>query len=143
MSTPLKLTVLNPDEEPLKTMAILDRHASQNRFESEHLISINVADCNIFQRGKYIVIEYNQEVYYSEHIGTYCYIANAIDLIKPAIRKEWKNLARLLKLRQALRENTAQAMGLDHILAEGLTLHTYNLFVSNARALDHHPTTYF
>lgn len=101
---------------------------------------VPTTDCRIYQRGKYIIIEYNDQVQYWEHIGYYCYLEDALYYMNPDQPAKWKTLDRLITLRQAIRENTAQWMCLEDLLFEGMTLKDYDTFIGIARVYDkrHH-----
>ncbi|MGV3464147.1 MAG: hypothetical protein ACO1OT_02505 [Heyndrickxia sp.] len=55
----------------------------------------------IYQRGKYILVEYNLQVHYWEHIGHGCYLEEALYYMEPDKPASWKTLDRLVIFRQA------------------------------------------
>ncbi len=63
--------------------------------------------------GKYILIQHGENILYSEHIGEFCCILIAIEILEIHKPAAWKTVKRLITLRQAIRENNAQAMGLE------------------------------
>jgi hypothetical protein len=101
---------------------------------------VPLTDCYIYQRGKYILIEYNLQVQYWEHIGYYCYLEDALYYMRPDLPAKWKTLDRLLIFRQALRENTAQWMCLEDMLHENMSQKEFETFIGIARVYDkrHH-----
>lgn len=135
----MKLEIINPDESWQITQEFIDsRYRSDGR-------EVLLSEASIYQRGKYIIVEYNEQVYYSEHVGHYCYIEDALHYINPDRPAKWKTIGRLITLRQAVRENTAQWMGLDDLLKENISFKDYQKFIRTARVFDerHHGSVTF
>ncbi|MFZ1806374.1 MAG: hypothetical protein WAU36_04085 [Cyclobacteriaceae bacterium] len=135
----MKLEILNPDEPVKETKAFLDKNFVTNTTKAL------LEQCRIYQRGEYIVIDFKDKVYYYEHVGAYCYIEDAIHYMNPEKPAKWKTLERLITFRQALRENTAQGMGLDDLLNENISEGGFTEFITVARMYDkrHHGTVTF
>ena|SRR5579872_2461385 len=135
--------VINADESTDVTIKWLDEN--YDRAEQEGVL---LSECKIYQRGKYIVVEFgNGKIGYYEHDGKYCYILDAIEYMKPEVPAKWKTLDKLATFRQAIRECTAQGMGLEDLyqFGEGITQEQYKEFISVVRVYDkrHHGSVTF
>lgn len=137
----MKIPIINEDETINETAIILNE-----RYHYKTIPNVNLKDCSIYQRGKYIVLEYDNVIYHREVIGNYCYIENALHWMNPDKPGKWKTLERLITFRQAIRECTAQGMGLEDLYQiKDLSLNQYNKFIKTARFFDerHHGSVTF
>ena len=132
----MQLPVINQDEDWITTMEYLESHYGASAPE------VNLVECNIYQRGVYIVVEHAGIVYTWENTNSnYCYLDEALHNMNYIDAPErWKTLPALITFKQAIRENSVQAMGLEDIYNEGMTYHHYKDFLRLARQYDraHH-----
>lgn len=127
----MKIEIINADEEEKTTIVFIN--------ESFSLLpdsNIMLVDCRFYQRGKYMIVEYLDKVYYWEHVGEHCYLVDAIHYMNLDLPARWKTLRRLITFRQAIRENYAQGMGLEDLLKENITWSAFNEFIDTARLYD-------
>jgi hypothetical protein len=130
------------DEQPDITVKWLEEN-----FDNANRTKVLLQNCKIYQRGKYIVIEHQDKILYYEHDGEYCFILDAIEYIKPENPDTWKTVGALVTFRQAIRECTQQAMGLEDLYQfdDGINLGQFNHFIATARVYDerHHGSVTF
>lgn len=131
----MKISITNSEEPILETEKFIDEN-----YCNDYRPDILLSDCQIYQRGKFLIIEHEGKIYYSEHAGIYCYLEDAIHFMNPDKPKKWKTLERLTTFRQAIRENYAQGMGLDDLLHENISFSTFKEFMKVSRVFDkrHH-----
>ena len=139
------IPLVHPDEPTEDTVKWHDANWVEDGFNEKKIL---LSDCKIYQRGNYIIIEVpGGKVAYREHIGNYCYILDAIEYMKPEVLAEWKTLQRLTTFRQAIRECTAQGMGIEDLyqIDKGINFEEYNEFIKVARVYDkrHHGSLTF
>jgi hypothetical protein len=136
----MKLQVFNEEESWEETSKFIE-----SKWTDSSGVDVLLSASSIYQRGKYIIVEYAEQVYYSEHNGHYCYIEDALNYINPERPAKWKTVSRLITFRKALRENTAQGMGLDDLLKENISFKDYQKFIRIARVFDerHHGSVTF
>lgn len=137
----MNIPVIHPDEPLKETAEIL-----LPRYNYTSVPDVNIKDCSIYQRGQYIVVEYDNVIYEREAVGNYCYIEDALHWMNPEKPAKWKTLKRLLTFRRAIRECTAQWMNLEDLYQiDDLSLQQYNEFIKVARVYDkrHHGAVTF
>lgn len=153
----MKIQIINENESCDNTNRFIESKRDWNtktqtyrltREEQKQHNNANLQDCKIYQRGKYLIIEYNDIIHYWEYIDNpYNFFEQAIhymELEKPA---KWKTLERLIDLRMAIRQTEVNCCGfVETILDENkMSLNTYNYFMRLARKqdLEHHGTHTF
>ncbi len=145
-------------KEPLKTtMAFIEAHRNWDYQNQKYRLSkeeekrhnkAKLEDCDIYQRGKFLIVEYNNIVHYWERVESrYNFMDDAIyyiDLDRPA---KWKTLERLISFREAIRETEVNFCGyVNSILRDEygnkkrMTFKLFKNFMLLARAHDllHH-----
>lgn len=133
----MKYKTIEPDEAPEATIKAIRRKV----VKYGHKFELNTADCEIYRRGKFWIIEHDGDViYYETHSENYPFFESAFHLMCPAKRADWKTVRELATFRQAIREATVQGTDYCDMLEEPLTLQTYREFMRFARAhdLQHH-----
>lgn len=105
----------------------------------ERTTSLN--ECKIFWRGKYLILEHNDIIYYWDFFP-YCFLKQAVELMELEKPAKWKTIDRLISLRMGIRQTEVNGCGyVDSILKhERMALKLYNKFMRFARAQDlqHH-----
>ena len=133
----MKYAVIFEEERPAKTISALEKSYSNK----EDIDKVNCADCTIYLRGNYWVIEHKQKVlYYEANNINYPFFENAIHDFDIEKRKEWKTVRNLISFRSALTEDGVSLNSFTEILTEPLTKDNFKEFMKLARAADlmHH-----
>lgn len=102
-----------------------------------------LSECEIYQRGNYIIVQHEGIVHYWEHAQTnFPYLKIAIYYMEIDKPRKWKTLDRLIAMRMGIRQTEVNCCGyLDALFEEQtMTLGRYNQFMAVARAQDlaHH-----
>ncbi len=107
----------------------------------DRVLLTNLAECKIYFRGVYLILEHNGIIHYHES-GVNSYFHQAVDFMDLQNPKGWKSMEKLISLRQGIRQTEANLCGyVDDILRPyKITLAIYNQFMRLARAHDvaHH-----
>jgi hypothetical protein len=98
----------------------------------------NLKDCKIFWRGQYLVVEYNDTVYYWDSLP-YCFLKQAVEFMQLEKPAKWKTLDKLISLRMGIRQTEVNGCGYVDEVLEGneMTYFRYKEFMSLARAQDY------
>lgn len=113
----------------------------EKRYSDKNLSKINTADCNIYVRGQYWVIEYEGKViYYEYHQPRYPFFETALHWMNPVKTAKWKTVQNLTSFRQAIREDTVNWRGLTELIEPPLTYKGFIHFMKLSRSADllHH-----
>ena len=98
--------------------------------------NIQLSKCKILWREYFLTVEYRGEVFTREYRGSH--LLDALELMNLTKPRKWKTIGRLMTLRQALRENFVNGLGVGKIFeGKELTLKLYNEFVLAVRAYDY------
>lgn len=135
-------------EAPKETMKYIDskrnwdvenqRYRIPNKEEREIERVTNLAECKIFWRGEYLLIEYNGMVHYWDSFP-YCFFKQAVEFMELAKPRKWKTIDRLISLRMGIRQTEVNSCGFVESVLEGekMTLKLYQKFMRLARAQDY------
>ena len=99
----------------------------------------NLADCKIYWRGNYLIVEdYDGIIQYWES-STICYLKQAVDFMQLEEPAKWKTIDKLIAFRMAIRQTEANCCGYVDDLLEGnkLTHALYKEFMQLAREQDY------
>jgi len=134
----MKYEIVNPDEAIEVTIEFINKVDINSKADA----AINAADCRIYMRGKYWIIEKDGRILYHEfHNESYPFFETAFHYMNASKRAAWKTVGELITFRQAIREATVQGTDYrDTILEDPLTTRIYRKFMKFARAHDlmHH-----
>ncbi len=139
------------NEDPKDTMQYIESKREWDVKNQKYRIPIeqlrklerttNLNECKIFWRGKYLIIEHNDIIFYWDSCP-YCYLKQAVELMELEKQAKWKTIDRLISLRMGIRQTEVNGCGyVDSMLKhERMTLKLYNKFMRFARAQDfqHH-----
>ena len=150
----MKLNVINPNEDWELTMKFIDANRNWSvekqayKNPNAEKCKAELRDCQIYQRGNYIILEHEGIVHYWENAdANYPYFRMAIEFMELSNPKKWKTLDKLIALRQGIRQTEVNWCGyVDDVLIDNqITLDRYNQFMSLARAQDfqHHGSSTF
>ena len=133
-----------------KTMKYIDANRNWNvekqeyKFPDTENCKAQLTECEIYQRGEYIILEHHGIIHYWELANTnYPYFQMAIEFMELENPKKWKTLDKLITLRQAIRQTEVNLCGyVESYLLDNkkMTLNKYNYFiqVSREQDLQHH-----
>lgn len=127
---------INQHEELSFTVRQLEK-----KYDCHNSESINTADCDIYKRGEFWVIEYQSKVlYYEYHHPDYPFFEMALHYMNPSKVARWKTVENLTCFRQTIREDAVNWRGLIDTIEEPLTLKQFSRFMAMAREDDfqHH-----
>ena len=114
--------------------------------ESAENCKANIADCKVYWRGEYLILEHNDIIHYWDS-HPYCFLKDAIVYFEPQKPAKWKTLNKLIDLRMAIRQTEVNHCGFVDLflLNETMTINLYNKFmgVSRAQDLEHHGSPTF
>ena len=137
----MKYKLINESEHYSITIKELDRlYCSKGAGE------INLLKCDIYKRGKYWVIQYENKVFYYEYHSTnYPFFEMALLLMSPGEFAAWKTVENLISFRMAIREDVVNGRGLLEMIGEKLQEETYVSFMLKSREADllHHAQSTF
>lgn len=149
----MKIQIINPTESIDNTNEFIDQNRNWSVEKQEYKLSekfLNfqkLTDCDLYQRGEYIILQYKNTVLYWEKANTYYpYFQEAIAYLELEKPRKWKTAGRLIALRQAIRETSANlAFPYDLLHNENgskktMTLNRYEMLMEYARTIDleHH-----
>lgn len=145
----MKLKIINLNELIADTLKFIEanRNWSVEKQAYKNPAAENckaeLSECEIYQRGNYIIVQHDGIVHFWEHAQTnYPYLKIAIYYMEPDRSKKWKTLDKLIALRMGIRQTEANCCGYVEDVLEGktMTLDRYNDFMALARAQDlaHH-----
>jgi hypothetical protein len=102
----------------------------------------NLADCKIYWRGEYLIVEdYDGIIQYWESFP-YCFLKQAFEFMELDKPAKWKTIDKLINLRMAIRQTEVNWCGyVDDLLVDrSMTYSLYKEFMQLARAQDlqHH-----
>jgi len=145
-----KIKELHPDEPWEETVKYIESKRDWNVEKQEYRLSdkelkrhnnANLNDCEIYWRGKYLILEYDGIIHYWDSFP-YCFFKQAVEFMELEKPAKWKTLKKLISLRMGIRQTEVNACGyVDTILEnERMTLSLYQKFMRFARAHDlrHH-----
>lgn len=103
------------------------------------LSKANVADCKIYWRGEYLILEDNDGIIQYWDSFPYCFLKQAVELMQLEKPAKWKTIDKLIEFRCAIRQTEVNLCGYVESLLEGenLTLLLYNKFMRLCRAQDY------
>lgn len=141
----------NRDEDPAETMKYIDSKRNWNvekqtyriplEKENEIAHTTNLSECEIYWRGKYLIVEHNDLVHFWDSLP-YCFLKQAVEIIELEKPAKWKTIDNLTSLRMAIRQTEVNHCGyVDSILnGKNMTLALYREFMRLARDQDlkHH-----
>lgn len=143
---------INENEPWEETMKFIESHQNWNVAKQEYRVSeaercqANLSECKIYWRGKYLILEHNDIIYYWDSFP-YCFLRQAIELMELDKPARWKTLNKLIEFRQAIRQTEVNCCGYVETLLEGekMTLRLFQKFMRMARAQDlqHHGSSTF
>jgi len=136
------------DESAKKTIEFIDSKrnwdvANQRyrRGEAAEKCNANLADCKIYWRGKYLIVEHDDIVHYWDSFP-YCFLKQAAEFMEPEKPARWKTLDKLISLRMGIRQTEVNHCGYVEDILEGkkMTFELYRNFMRLAKAQDlqHH-----
>lgn len=100
----------------------------------------NLNECKIYWRGKYLIAEHDDIIFYWEHGGGY--FREAVEFMQLGQPAGWKTLDKLIAFRQAIRETEVNGKGyVDSLLIDAkMSSKLFDAFMRLARAhdLQHH-----
>jgi len=142
-----KILKINPKESKDETMKFIDANRNWSVEKQEYKnpnaenCKAQLIECEIYQRGEYIILEHNGIVHYWELANTnYPFFQMAIEFMELEHPKKWKTLDKLITLRQAIRQTEVNLCGyVDSILLDDkrMTLNKYNYFIQISRKQDY------
>jgi hypothetical protein len=118
--------------------------ASQSyKVDENELDNVKLADCKIYQRGQYIILECNGIVHYWEKADThYPFFQMAIEFMDLDNLEDWKTAGKLVALRMGIRQTEVNGCGYvdEYLTGKKMTHNRYNTFMRTARKqdLEHH-----
>lgn len=137
-----------PEEGWEQTMAYIDANRDWDvanqcyKVDFKTVKDTPLSECRIYQRGVYLIVEYNGIVFYWEHNRSSTnYLDTACTMLRPDKPAKWKTLGILMSLRQCCRECIAQGWNIeDRYMIEGITRQQCLEFLSIGRKYDkqHH-----
>jgi hypothetical protein len=137
---------IKTNESSDKTMEFIDKNRNWSvkeqkyRFPDAEKCKVPLTECEIYQRGDYIILEHNKIVHYWEFADSnYPYFQMAIELIELDKPKKWKTLDKLISFRAAIRQTEVNCCGYvdDIIRGNKMTLKLFNEFMFLARKQDY------
>lgn len=142
----MEINHIHPDEPVEETMKFIEANRNWSVEKQAYKVpecKAQLSECNIYQRGMYLILEHNGIIHYWERISTnYPFFQMAIDFMEPDIPKKWKTCDRLIALREAIRQTEVNHCGYVEDILKGRTMTQvrYNLFMrlSRAQDLEHH-----
>lgn len=145
----MKLKIINPTEPTYVTLKFIEANRNwsveKQSYKDPALenCKAELSECEIYQRGNYIIVQHDAIVHYWEHAQTnYPYLKIAIYYMEIDKPRKWKTLDRLIALRMGIRQTEANCCGYVEDVLEGKTMTQagYNYFMALARAQDlaHH-----
>lgn len=109
--------------------------------ENEIMRTTNLSACKIYWRGKYLIIEHSDIIFYWDSFP-YCFLKVAVEFIDLENPAQWKTIEKLITLRMAIRQTEVNCCGYveSMLIGKKLTLSLYNDFIRVARKQDlqHH-----
>ena len=142
----MKLQEIEPKEDLDATMKFIDAHRNWNvetqsyRDPEAENCKAPLTECELYKRGKYIILEHKGIVHYWELAETnYPYFQMAIDLMELEKPQKWKTLDKLISFRHAIRQTEVNLCGIVDAVFEDfpMTLERYNHFMKVARSQDY------
>jgi hypothetical protein len=139
--------VVNEKEDPKETMTFIESKRNWDvenqrlrKPESENC-KANVADCKIYWRGEYLILEHDDIIHYWDSFP-YCFLKQAVEFFQPENPAKWKTLDKLISFRMAIRQTEVNCCGyVDELLVnQKMTLSLFQEFMKLSREQDlqHH-----
>lgn len=116
--------------------------------KEEHRIekTTNLADTEIYYRGQYLIVEYNNMIHYWDTYP-YCYLTQAVEFMELEKPAKWKTIHALISLRMGIRQTEVNCCGYveEYLEGKSITQKIYKEFMELARAHDvmHHGSSTF
>ena len=111
------------------------------RKEAAEKSNTNLADCQIYWRGKYLILEHDNIIHYWDSFP-YCFLKMAVEFMELEKPEKWKTLQNLISFRMAIRQTEVNWCGyVDDILCEEqMSEEVFKKFMKVARKQDkqHH-----
>jgi hypothetical protein len=143
----MKIKEIKPTESVDETMEYINDNRNWSVEKQSYKVSedckAELTECEIYKRGKYLILEHKGIVHYWEFADTnYPFFKMAIEFMEIDKSKKWKTLDKLISLRQAIRQTEVNWCGyVDEVLTGNkMTLDRYNHFMELSRKQDfqHH-----
>ena len=142
------IPVTNEGEPAKKTMQFINAKRNWDvanqcyRKPEAEQSKTNIADCKIYWRGEYLVLEDYDSIIQFWDFFPYCFLKQAVELMQLDKTAKWKTLDKLIAFRDAIRQTEVNWCGYVDDLLEGneMTFMLYKEFMQLARAQDlqHH-----
>jgi hypothetical protein len=143
----MEIIVTHKNEAAPETMRFIeskrnwDMANQRYRYPDAENCKANLADCKIYWRGEYLIVEHEDIIHYWDSFP-YCFLKQAVEFMEVEKPAKWKTLDKLIALRMGIRQTEVNHCGyVDGILmGKKMTLSLYTTFMRMARQQDfqHH-----